>query len=228
MKIKSADGFFLTGEELVLLLMLHGVKQLYGFQIPALEGFTEQEAKQALFSLGQKGFAQEADGGIRLEAGLKKLVEQVAQADRVIHAKRQGTFPAGICLYIKESGTGAKGAVCLEALGETADLLRISYQEEIVSCLEEKGFLLEELLEDDTLFCDAEQSPELDWEEESWQTSLEMVDAVTGEAQMKLLLYKRPITDKILEITNEGRKVYLYSKRMLEERLFCGMERSKT
>ena len=226
MKQKSADGFFLKGEELLVLLLLSGVEKLYGFQIPAMEHFTEREAEQAIFTLGQKGFAVEEAGQIKLNDKVKAFVELMVSADSAVYAQKNGLKMESLCLYLN-SAEKEKPVVCMEIIGEEGKILRISFYENVLTCIEEKGFLLEEIFADDMLYQENEWKEDIDLKNMKWQTSLEVSNVRTGELQKRLLFFKCPIKDFLLEEAGEKKTIYVYSRRMLKKRLYEEAERDE-
>ena len=224
MSEKRADNFFLTVDEISILLMLSGMETMYGFQSEKQKGFSEKEAKEAVFSLGRKGFAKEEKGNIKLIDSLKEVIDIIVNASIVVSAKRQGMDFNTLCLYAN-GNSWEERVVCVEIAG-AEEIFRVGMMKDIISCLDEKGFLPEQLLEDNVLYQPEEILPDKKWDENDWQSGIELVNAKTGELLGELLFYKRPITDLLVEREAEGKRIFAYSKKMIRERLDMQLERS--
>lgn len=215
----SADGIFLTTKEFTLLLLLKGLKKLYGFQIPGMSEFRQEDGTKALFSLVKKGFLSQKDDGLTASEPLGEILRGICGAGYVVYAKRQQPSFGELCLYVKNLAADAP-AFSVEMVGSGDSLIKVSIWNRQMDCLEEKGFLLEEICSDELLYKKEPRAADADLKPDEWQTRLTFTDAGTGKEKGSISLYKRPVDDLIVqEMAGEEVCFYAYSRRKLAELL---------
>ncbi len=214
------DSVLLSIEEYTLLLLLSGKKSVYGFDVAKMHDLTEIEAKQAMFSLGRKGFLEETPLGAKMSDAIRIMITLICDAVRFSVIKRSEPVPATACLYHVSDPT-VSTVVCAELIGTEGQIVRLSMYESEVECMRNKGFFLEEVIGDDSLYSpeelDINELP--DSEADHWQIRLEDLGTELGSKTREFLFYKRPVVDLIRVRENNKTRLYAYSERLFSELL---------
>ena len=213
---RMADCYLLNRDELKLLLILKGAKRIYGFEKLGSDELLEENAKKALFSLGQKQLLMPVGEDMHIHGKLNKILDVIVRCSYVFHVKRLHSVPASICVYELEDSAGR--VAWMEGVDEHGEVYRLGISDNMVRLLRDKEYLLEQAIADELLY--KEEQIE---EAESFDVllSIEAVGIKEGRTEFVIEAGKSQPTDVLyfMNYDNMEYEYYAYSERRLEELL---------
>lgn len=135
MEYRGEKAYCLTKLEFMILLSVAGISGIYCFSLPGESDVSREDILTSLHGLVKRGLA-EVDGEIRLSDEIRRYMDIIRRADRVLSAVPREAGPQKICYLSTE-------AVVVAELGEQENEIRIYCSD--------KGRLFEILMNDEEM-----------------------------------------------------------------------------
>lgn len=209
--------FILNETEYIVLLMLYGVRKVYGLELSPLGGEPEKIVAESIFTLEKKRLINQIDGKIELVSRLRYAIDNIVNSERILTVTKDEGSYLNLCIYF-----GRNGLTATEKIGETGRKIRIQEYNSIVECFDDRDIFLHETIDDDELYVnqeiDKESMPALiSKTEELRLIYLTKEDRETIYKEIVIQMYDGGPRDYIFILEEE--KYYAYSRKKLLELL---------
>lgn len=231
-------AYYLRDLELALLLSLKGVKELYGFRMTHIQNPEPALIYQTIFELKKENllsFWKDQDHEkeqIVIDPELEQILDVIKNAEKMLlYFDRQSEHPDR-CIYLGDM------AVLISAYGRTGDMHRLesvtrsALPETVCEC----GFCIEELLNDKSIYEEAEiEYPKLQkkadtlfnkefgtLDKEEWENvtdCLKLVSAKSRKCIRQYLLISDGLNDYFTATDKEGSHIFMYSRKKVVDML---------
>ena len=213
--------------ELAILFSLKGMKELYGFDLNVSGTVDKGRVNQSLFELSRKSVIVCDNKIVKIQEDIDNLLNVIMSAKKIVFFADKMKEKPEQSFYIGEQIVN----VCI--FGQTGENVRVELisEEELPEKLVQKGFYLEQIIENDfgyfkdEIISDSELMDIVErgfrsdknqvWDQSEIKACLIIMSIFTRKKEEQILLFSRNMEDYIAISDMCGHRIYEYSQQKL-------------